>query len=238
MSVPRQQYLIQSPVAGVESRSANDRMEHSGSGGSGHLRGVVLHLFDSIYLQSSDVLVPGGMVATKQHHSPRRAPGCRLSSSGTTLNNQYKPFTMTGAATMYPGVSSEQGHPVHSPGEQAVPRRFLCRHPLEISLLPRLPPSLLPASPQLSGFWCQLFFSLSSNYLLHTTPHTPSTTLLVQVHSGIYDLSDLAECHPGGAQVLWNHQGRDASVVNELAHHSQVAREEMRGRCVWHRDWW
>ena len=56
--------------------------------------------------------------------------------------------------------------------------------------------------------------------------------LWVAIHGTVYDLTAFADRHPGGAEILYEVAGADASEMFESAGHSERARGAFRAPCT------
>lgn len=62
--------------------------------------------------------------------------------------------------------------------------------------------------------------------------HRSLMDMWVRIGAKVYDLSDYALLHPGGASVLMDVAGKDATLEFEAIEHSDVAKETMERYCI------
>jgi len=63
--------------------------------------------------------------------------------------------------------------------------------------------------------------------------HASSESLWVVIDSNVYDVTEFRTMHPGGAQILLQHGGSDATVPAQAAHgSSKKARSLMSRYCI------
>ncbi|RAH78910.1 hypothetical protein BO86DRAFT_381829 [Aspergillus japonicus CBS 114.51] len=62
--------------------------------------------------------------------------------------------------------------------------------------------------------------------------HSRETDIWIVVNGKVYDVTEFAPTHPGGAQIIYQYAGKDASVEYNSAHSSSLIATELHGSCI------